>query len=56
MKKTNFKEQQQSNSSISYIDDLWQRVCNRLKSRGIKRKDITSLIREARAARKTALK
>jgi hypothetical protein len=56
MKKTDFKEQQQSNSSISYIDDLWQRVGNKLKSRGVKRKDIKSQICEVRTVKKTASK
>ena len=56
MKKTAFKGKQKADIGISFIDDLWQRVRNKLKSKGVKRKDIASLIREARTARKTTLK
>ena len=56
MKKTAFKGKQKADIGISSIDDLWQRVGNKLKSKGVKRKDIASLIREARTVRKTTLK
>jgi hypothetical protein len=56
MKKTAFKGKQKADIGISSIDDLWQRVGNKLKSKDVKRKDIASLIRKARTARKTTLK
>ena len=56
MKKTAFKGKQKADIGISSIDDLWQRVRNKLKSKGIKRKNIASLIRGARTVRKTTFK
>jgi hypothetical protein len=56
MKKTALKVKQNANIGISYFDDLWQRVGNKLKSNGVTRKDVASLIRKARTARKTTLK
>lgn len=33
-----------------YIDELWERIGNKLKSKGIKRSDIPKAVREVRKA------
>jgi predicted DNA-binding protein len=35
----------------SYIDDLWDRMGNKIKSRGFSRKDLSRILREVRTKR-----
>lgn len=36
----------------AYIDDLWGRIGNKLKSKGIKQKEITEMIKQVRKPNK----
>ena len=35
-----------------YVDNLWSRIGNKLKSKGIEQKDITEMVRQARETKR----
>ena len=42
----------QNRDMASYIDDLWNRVGDKLRARGIRAEDIEKAIRDSRASKK----